>query len=788
MNSQPIQITKDTRFDYEKLRADALSLVQKLSGHIWTDYNISDPGVTILEQLCFAITDLGYKTGFPVEEILAGPNGQIDPEAHAFFSKGEILCSGPITTKDFCKLLLGQVDGVEQVWIEPMLSNTGSSICKGIYKVKVQPDENITATGQYDQLQEDIRRCLQWYRNLGENFEEITILRPLNIAIKAAILVDEKQHVKETLAYICSTIEQTIHPPIRFLSEAELIAMGKTTDEIYAGPLLSGGFIPDEDLKPARIQVDPTELIKAISDIEGVLQVKYLYLSIDGTHFSNKPVLVPPGYFPAVDISNSNNDITIFSDQFEHHSQDALFWNIFERIRETRKRHYTGQQVSMADSSLNGVYRDLGRYYSIQHFFPAIYGIGMEGISKDASDARKAQAKQLKGYLLFFEQILANYLAQLGNISNFFRPAEKQTYFTQTLDDVPGVSQLLDDGYMTALADTGDSDERKEAILDHLLARFNLPVLPYPVTLFQRLYGGVTTIEWKTGLLKKLPFLMYTRTKAGAGGYQEGLRQLLYMHWKFGERLTAVFEESQLNLGEGQPAERFMLHDIPVVSEIPSGADGYYFGHQPLHLLRYGIDPANYRILSDNHQYFVLYKAPPQTEWQAVARHTQRNQAIAAQAAIIRHLKDISIQSEGFYVVEHLLLKPALTEPVYGFRVKNHQGAILAEQQHLTFMEREKVVAAGAFSNQIEFFVSTATGQLLPESFFHFNITVVFSGWPARCQYQEFKLFAESLFRDLTPTQYRLKFRWLGVNDMRRFEAAWFDQANKDALIEFLTR
>lgn len=788
MNTQPIQIKKEGPSDYDRLREEALAMVQRLSGHIWTDYNIHDPGVTMLEQLCFAMTDLRYKTAFPIQEILAGPSGQIDPQAHAFFSKGEVLSSGPVTTTDFCKLLLGQVVGVEQVWIEPVVAKSGSTICKGIFKVWVQPDENITANNQYDQLKEDVKGCLMRYRSLGENYEDITILHPLNIAIKAAILVDGKQHVRETLAYICNTIEQTIHPPVRFLSEAELLAMGKTTDEIYSGPLLSGGFIPDEDLKPIRTQVDPAELTKAVSGLEGVLQVKYLYLSADGKNFSNKQINIPPGFFAAVDISNSTNDISIVSDQFEHHSQDALFWNVFERIKEVRKRHYTGQQVGMTDTTLHSAYRDLGRYYSIQHFFPAIYGIGREGLSKDETVARKAQAKQLKGYLLFFEQVLANYLAQLGNISHFFSPAEKPTYYKQALDDVPGIAQLLQPDYLDALPHTGESDERKEAILDHLLARFNLPLLPYPITLFQRLYGGITTLEWKAGLFKKLPVLMYARMQAEAGGYQEALRQFLYMHRDQGERLTAIFEKSHLSTTNDHPAEDFTLHiddDIlHVTSEIPPDGEDYYFGHQPLHLLRYGIDPAHYRIVPNHDHFLVLYKSPGQRIWQAVARHTTHDAALAAQASMIRHLKDISIQSEGFYVVEHTLLKPLFTAPVYGFRLKNNKGEILKEAQHLTFAEREK--ALEGVDGPIEFFVMATPWHVLPESFFKFNITIVLSAWPARCQYAEFKRFTESLFRDLTPTQYRLKFRWLGVNDMRKFETAWFDQTNKEKLLDFL--
>src|SRR6185369_4821228 len=54
---------------------------------------------------------------------------------------------------------------------------------------------------------------------------------------------------------------------------------------------------------------------------------------------------------------------------------------------------------------------------------------------------------QLKAYLLFFEQILANYLAQLGNLSAVFSPdidkVPSNTYFTQPLYDVPHVKHLL---------------------------------------------------------------------------------------------------------------------------------------------------------------------------------------------------------------------------------------------------------------------------------------------------------------------------------------------------------
>ena len=72
-------------FDFAKLREEAIELVQKLSGENWTDYNVHDPGVTILEQIVFALTELGYRTGFDVQDYLTSDDGHIDYESQAMY-------------------------------------------------------------------------------------------------------------------------------------------------------------------------------------------------------------------------------------------------------------------------------------------------------------------------------------------------------------------------------------------------------------------------------------------------------------------------------------------------------------------------------------------------------------------------------------------------------------------------------------------------------------------------------------------------------------------------------
>jgi len=75
--------------------------LEGLAGHLWTDFNTSDPGVTILEQLCYAITDLAYRASHEVPDLLASSGG--DPY-RSLYSAATILTSHPVTLLDLRKV------------------------------------------------------------------------------------------------------------------------------------------------------------------------------------------------------------------------------------------------------------------------------------------------------------------------------------------------------------------------------------------------------------------------------------------------------------------------------------------------------------------------------------------------------------------------------------------------------------------------------------------------------------------------------------------------------------
>jgi hypothetical protein len=106
--------------DYAGLRELGMERIRALSGKLWTDHNTHDPGVTILEALAYAITDLGYRTGFTTADLLTRPDGLIGPASETgLFPAHEALTCSPITIADHRQVLL-RIEDVHNAWLDPM--------------------------------------------------------------------------------------------------------------------------------------------------------------------------------------------------------------------------------------------------------------------------------------------------------------------------------------------------------------------------------------------------------------------------------------------------------------------------------------------------------------------------------------------------------------------------------------------------------------------------------------------------------------------------------------------
>src|SRR5690349_14122291 len=118
---EPVTIStqkpENAAFDYAALRKIGMEHIEKTASSIWTDYNIHDPGITSLELLCYAITDLSYRSGFSIPDLLATKENTAQNIREHFFSAKQIFPIKAVTVNDYRKLLI-DIEGVKNAWVK----------------------------------------------------------------------------------------------------------------------------------------------------------------------------------------------------------------------------------------------------------------------------------------------------------------------------------------------------------------------------------------------------------------------------------------------------------------------------------------------------------------------------------------------------------------------------------------------------------------------------------------------------------------------------------------------
>ena len=119
MSQLPVTIPKSPNLqpveDFYRLRREGIGFIEQMGSAKWTDYNLHDPGITMLEALCYALTDLGYRTGWHIRDLLTPETFGTDTH-QPFFTAREIMTVNPWTTDDFRRLLI-DLNGVRNAWM-----------------------------------------------------------------------------------------------------------------------------------------------------------------------------------------------------------------------------------------------------------------------------------------------------------------------------------------------------------------------------------------------------------------------------------------------------------------------------------------------------------------------------------------------------------------------------------------------------------------------------------------------------------------------------------------------
>ncbi|MDP3180519.1 MAG: hypothetical protein Q8M67_01745, partial [Bacteroidota bacterium] len=306
-----------------------------------------------------------------------------------------------------------------------------------------------TGSGIFPKYLEKIKRAdaviaetiqvLHNHRNLAEDYCTIKAIEVEDIAICADMEVEPSADIEAVLSEAYYLIDQYMSPDIKFYSLQQLLDAKKPVDEIFEGPALSNGFIDNDELNQASLRkiLYTSDVINLIMEIKGVKSVTNLVFAryddfgrIAESQSWSLPVT--PNRQPRLYIEGSKvlvykNGLPFLADSNE--LSDSL---------QVVKGKHTQPKYSVLENDLpvpHGSYYELESYFAVQNSLPLTYGVGSAGLPDSATELRKAQAKQLKAYLLFFDQLLVNYLAQLANTQELFAVDNtvKQTYFSRLL-------------------------------------------------------------------------------------------------------------------------------------------------------------------------------------------------------------------------------------------------------------------------------------------------------------------------------------------------------------------
>ncbi|MDB4540017.1 hypothetical protein N9231_06295, partial [Saprospiraceae bacterium] len=487
---QPKSILKDKpiapSMDFSFLKKEGIEEIQRISGRIWTDYNEHDPGVTILENLCYALTELGYKTHFSIQDLFFKKTDENDQDfLKTFYGPKEILPPSPSTILDFRRLLIDNITAIKNIWIIPKKQSVIGTRINGLYEVLVLVDES---NKDKDRIEVDVQSILQSNRNLGEDFEEIKILDFEPIHFSASVSISPDAIGESIYAEILTKIQESFSPIIPLYSEDEMLDMGFDYEYLHDHPPVQNGYVIEEDLLNSELhhvnKLFKSNLIRIISEIDGVEEVFDFALFIKGVQVQSEIIQLDEYKIPNLETEKiiSEQTISLVAGDITYNPDREVVRYTFdiEKSRSSVKhKRYIDKNINEINSNLEK--EEIETYYSIQNSFPRTYGITDFGIQGKVSSERKAQVNQLRSYLFFFEQIMANYLSQLANVDKLFSTKKdlEHTYFYQHLTHVNGYKDIIKsyNGTGNIPLDKINSkfdraDERRNKLLDHMLARF----------------------------------------------------------------------------------------------------------------------------------------------------------------------------------------------------------------------------------------------------------------------------------------------------------------------------
>ncbi|HEX6848776.1 MAG TPA: hypothetical protein VF144_17445 [Chitinophagaceae bacterium] len=399
---------------------------------------------------------------------------------------------------------------------------------EGLYNVLVEYEEDVLEDEQRDEVRKKVVDRLNNKRNLCEDFLSVNAVDYEDFGIGASVAIEEYADPDAILAQMFFTIFKYFTPSVQFYTIPQMMAKGYEVDEIFEGPALQHGFMDTKELEQTDLFRDirlsdiindlvtedsiDEKIKKDISGIKGIKAITYLHLPFkdpgsenSGDNYFTKWIkeLTDERKLARIQPSMSSiifckeHDVTTYNTGSDADRRPGRMLKMFNDLKKQERKY----KLEKHDGEFNdfnipaGENMELQDYYPVTYSLPMYYGVSdRAGLPLDASEKRQIQALQLKGYMLFFEQLLSDYLVQLDHLRDLFSfdDVQEKTYFTKALTkEISDLQSLIIDHADRGAKNFDDIvkdftavlqnlveppavfNKRRNSFLDHMLARFS---------------------------------------------------------------------------------------------------------------------------------------------------------------------------------------------------------------------------------------------------------------------------------------------------------------------------
>jgi hypothetical protein len=810
--------------DQQPLFELGVQRVRAYARDIWTDHNIHDPGITALEQLCYSLTDLCYRACYPIEDLLASREDNRGNMARQFHSARRALPNRPLTALDYRKLLI-DVDGVRNAWIYPFAPQYYDDVptyyadaiegellhkrpdlpgirevqLRGLFGVLIELDDEGLAPAQIERVKDAARARLHQNRNLCEDFVSVDTVETQGFRLCAEIEIEPNADAAQVHARVLLEVQRHLRPGVRWYTRSEMRQRMKsdgspyTDPDLFDGPALAGGFIDEAELADAELRstIRLSDVISLVMDIAGVKAVREIVI---------RPV---PDDEPPEDAPSAEDKWEIPVERLKRatlvpEKSRLIFYKGSMPVPSPGAVEQYNTLLAQAEEALRprgaedppipiGQFRDLVAYESVQQHFPALYGISDAGLPPGAGAERDAQARQLQGYLLLFDQLMANYLAQLAharellafdpNLEHSYRcqPVESFREFRSLYPPAPDATQEGKEslegkdaeaqekarsewrerirGMLHGIAETRKSMlARRNRFLDHLLARFAERFQDYlqvAAAIFN--VTPAAAARAKCAFLQAYPELGAERGRAfnytleGLGGALasnvSGLEKRLAYLLGLGAIVYDIYQERD---EDGKDEYRFRLLSRDSDRVLLSSTKHYKTPEEALEEMGAALEraerPSGYdrKQAEDGTHYFNIVDS----EGEEIARRIQYFNTPAKRDAAIAELIEVLAAHHGdrLCVIENILLRPRPGSSDEFLPICADPGC---------------------------------TGKCPGDDPYSYRLHIVLPAEAKRFRDMSFRRFAEEVIRQETPAHLLPKICFVSNADMIRIEKAW---------------